>query len=377
MKNVLPRNKQLSLLAFAIVASAMIFSGACMKEPDTTIVNGARPAPQLPATPYVYFDGGTRLPELGRVLFYDKALSLNNTTSCGSCHKQQYAFGDNKPFSRGLFNGYTARNSMALVNTGTSFFSDRNLFWDGRATTTDMAVFMPVMNDVEMHVFDLNILLQKLSTIGYYPQLFEQAFGTSEITVARIRTALTSFVSNLYSHNSKYDSGLLSAAELQGKALFEGKARCYSCHNGSDFNGYSATFRNIGLDVNYADIGRGKITNLETDKGVFLVPTLRNIAYSAPYMHDGRYNTLREVIDHYDHGIQDSRNLSWFLRDIPDNVLDTVNVFDPEQVNTMFTGYPVTRLNLSEQEKVALEAFLRSLSDPEFLTDPKLSDPFH
>lgn len=335
-----------------ILCLTIILIDSCKKKEDTMIVNGNPAEPKLPPQPYNYPSSDDDIATLGRVLFYDKNISLNSSIACGSCHKQQYAFADNHQFSRGLYNGYTSRNSSAILS---SFHSK---FWDGRAEDFDEAVFMPVMNHVEMDIFNLNILSSKLSRLSYYPDLFKAAYGDTEITVEKIRTALSEFLDNFSSFNSKYDTKPLNAIERQGFNIFTGKGRCYGCHNGFNFNGYDDSYENIGLEVNYADRGRGKITNDANDDGKFLVPTLRNIALTAPYMHDGRFKTLREVIDHYNEGIQDSKNLSWVLRD--------------------FSGFsfPIVKLGLTENEKVALEKFLETLTDVNFISDPKYSNPF-
>ncbi|MBI3502449.1 MAG: c-type cytochrome [Bacteroidetes bacterium] len=351
----------------ACILCLFIFFTSCFKEKELK-VNGSPAQPKLPAQPYQYFNGDNDLATLGRVLFYDRNLSLNNSISCGSCHKQAFAFADNHQFSKGLDNGLTGRNASTVLSS-----PEHNKFWDGRAANFDTAVFMPVMNKLEMHVFDLTILPPKLSMVSYYPDLFTKAYGTSEINVYRIRHALAAFAANLYSNNSKWDlqwQGIpLSPLEQQGLTVFEGKGRCYSCHNGGDFNGYVSDYENIGLEVIYADKGRARITGNSTDDGKFAVPTLRNIELTAPYMHDGRYNTLREVIDHYDNAIQDSKNLSWVFRDFPS--VDTASVVPPN-----FSSFPVVKLNLTEDEKKALEAFLKTLTDVSFATDPKFSNPF-
>ncbi|MBI3509568.1 MAG: hypothetical protein HY064_02820 [Bacteroidetes bacterium] len=372
-KNIL-RNSALVICA-ALIPLIVIVPASCKKEKDPLEINASPGTPQLPAQFYSYPSGQNALATLGRVLFYDRNLSLNNTTSCGSCHQQRYAFADNHPFSRGLFNGYTARNSSAIGPGSSNSFSPHNRFWDGRAANADTAVFMPVMNNVEMHVFDLNLLPPRLSQLSYYAQLFQDAYGSPEITVYGIRHALGCFVDNLYSFNSKFDLNQMDALAEAGEQIFDGKARCYSCHNGDNFNGYQSDYENIGLDANYSDIGRGRITHDAHDNGKFLVPSLRNVEYSAPYMHDGRYNTLREVIDHYDHGIMDSKNLSPVLRVIPDESIDSLNI---NMNNNSFdwSVFPVVQMGLTELEKQQLEAFLRSLSDPSFITDPKFSDPF-
>jgi cytochrome c peroxidase len=203
-------------------------------------------------------------------------------------------------------------------------------------------------------------------------------------------------VGSISSWNSKFDHGNenFTAMELQGRNIFQGKGRCYNCHNGSDLNGYSTDYENIGLEVNYADKGRGKITQNANDDGKFIVPSLRNIELSAPYMHDGRFKTLREVIDHYSEGIQDSKNLSYTFRDLSGLPNSTIvrpnnppNTFVPDNLNSLpnnqnpivsdnLNSFPVSKLNLTEDEKKALEAFLKTLTDVSFIADPKFSNPF-
>ena len=323
------------------------------------VLNSSAPAP---FTQNLYNGwGNDSVSALGKALFYDKNLSLNNAISCGSCHIQSHAFADNHQYSRGLNNGYTSRNASAIFNNG-------QYFWDGRAGNADTAVFMPVMSHLEMNIYDLNILPAKLSALPYYAALFRAAYHSPGIDVYRIRRALASFVQSLNCVHTKFDDQTLLPEEQQGEIIFEGKGMCYSCHNDR-----YPLFENIGLDVNYSDKGRGKITHYAGDDGRFKVPSLRNIAYSAPYMHDGRYATLREVIDHYSEGIENSPNLSWMFRDIP---ADSLN--DPFfALNDSHPGFPVKPLHLTEHEKHLLEVFLTSgMTDTQFLTDPKFSDPF-
>ena len=365
MKKYIHNHRILYLLL--VVCLTSIFIASCHKKDSELVVNGPAPTPKLPSQLFQYQSMNNSLATLGRVLFYDRNLSLNNAISCGSCHIQQYAFADNHQFSRGLNNGYTSRNASAILS---SF--NHNKFWDGRAGNFDTAVFMPVTNHLEMDVFNLNMLPEKLSYLSYYPDLFNSAFGTPEITVNGIRKALASFVGNLYSTNSKYDRGNLTAIEQEGENVFHGNGRCYNCHSGPNFNGYQTAYENIGLDYTYPDKGRGNISHNSTDDGKFAVPTLRNIALSAPYMHDGRYKTLREVIDHYSDGIQDSKNLSWVFRDFSDAGNMMVSTID----SSNFYILPVSLPNLTENEKTALEAFLKTLTDVSFVADPKFSNPF-
>jgi cytochrome c peroxidase len=359
------------------VAVSFVVSAACKKELSDTITDNSTAVPDLSQS-HTYNAITNRLAELGRVLFYDKNLSLNNSTSCGSCHKQQHGFADNQQFSRGLMGKLSTRNTSSLINTS-SFIGSTTFFWDGRAASINEAVLMPVLNQDEMHAIDLQYLPEKLNKLSYYPQLFINAFGSEEITVPRIRQALAEFINVMVSVSSRVNSvngTALSPDETQGELIFRGKAKCISCHTGTDFTGYSGlAFFNIGLDYEYPDKGRFYVTGNEKDKGSFKMPSLRNVGESAPYMHDGRFSTLREVIDHYDHGIKNNPHLSFHLRDIPQSVLQNIppNVMI-EEVD--FSMYPPQSLNLTEVEKRQLEAYLRATSDPVLLYDPKYSDPF-
>lgn len=287
---------------------------------------------------------------LGRVLFYDKKLSLNNRVSCGSCHKQNLAFSDNASRSEGFEGENTKRNSMGLANLRYNKF----FFWDGQELSMEDQVLKPVENHIEMGMEDFDKLANKLSTIDYYGDLFEAAFGTSEVTEDRISLALAQFMRSMVSFDSKYDEGLandfsnFNTLEKQGMELFQShKAKCNDCHR-PDHN-FSVSWRgtvNIGLDMEYADKGAGG--------GSFRVPSLRNVAKTAPYMHDGRFATLEEVLDHYSEGIQNHPNLDWVLQD---------------------NGGPL-RMNLTETEKQALIAFLGTLTDESYLNDPKFASPF-
>ena len=303
-----------------------------------------------------YFNDHTAT--LGRVLFYDKKMSVNNSVSCGSCHKQSLAFADGAKFSTGFANKKTSRNSMAILNP----VENIKMFWDSRAANPYQLSLMPVFNHLEMGMESDEMLEEKISGAAYYPELFEKAFGTNEITKERISIAITTFLNGMYSKNSKYDQAMAtsfngySALEKIGMDLFfSPKTLCSSCHRGANFNlpqYYSQSetplgTANIGLDTRYSDQG--------AKNGHFKIPSLRNVALTAPYMHDGRYQTLEEVIEHYNSGVKNNPNLSPTLR-----------------VN----GQPA-RLNLSENDKMALVAFLKTLTDESLTSDPKFSNPFN
>ncbi|NEN24937.1 c-type cytochrome [Cryomorpha ignava] len=309
--------------------------------------------------------------ELGRVLFYEKALSINNAVSCGSCHKQVNAFADNTAFSTGFESGKTTRNTPPIQNLNSGFFegdefSGQALFWDGRTRNLNELVIAPTQNHIEMGMRSADDLVSRLRGKPYYATLFQNRFGSEEITIEKVSIALTSFIRQFESINSKFDMSFffnslddLSVLESQGFQLFTGKYNCMSCHDVLSNSGYSEPtgeeFVNIGLNVDYADKGRAAVTGNEADNGKFRIPNLRNIALTAPYMHDGRFSTLEEVIGHYSEDLQPNINLDSRLRES--------------------TGEPL-KMNISESETVALVAFLNTLTDQNLPHDKRLSDPF-
>lgn len=302
-------------------------------------------------------DGAT----LGRVLFYEKAMSINNAVACASCHLQSKAFADNKALSEGFAGKITPRNSMAIINP----IFTKQFFWDSRVESANDLILEPVQNHIEMGMESIDKLTTKISKIEYYPALFEKAFGDSEVTPERISSAVSQFLTSMVSVNSRFDQGFdtnhdnFSALEKLGKAVFfSEKAKCGSCHSGGNFTaptGFGSPYdtpevkgtANIGLNVDYVDEGLGN--------GQFRIPSLRNIALTAPYMHDGRFETLMDVVDHYNEGVQKHPNLDSKFLDI--------------------YGNPV-KLGLSSVEKEALVAFLGTLSDQSLVNDVKYSNPF-
>lgn len=299
---------------------------------------------------------------LGRLLFYEKKLSANNTISCGTCHQQQYAFTDGRRFSLGFDGRPTKRNSMSLAN----LLWVRNFFWDGRAGSLETQAMTPLTDPHEMGQ-SMDSSIHKLEEAGSYGPLFAAAFGSDSITHDLILKALTQFERTLISANAPYDRYLrgeyqLDAAEKRGLDLFFGNrnaamgtrsAGCGNCHGGPKT--FNETYHNNGLDRVFKDSGRADVTGMAYDRGRFRVVSLRNIALTAPYMHDGRFATLQEVIDHYSDHIEPSETLSPTLK-------DTANV-------------PI-RLQLTKQEKSDLLAFLQALTDTVFITDPRYADPF-
>ena len=287
---------------------------------------------------------------LGRVLFYDKRLSVNDKQACATCHIQAKGFSDTLKLSAGFAGGSTDRHSMGLTNA--RFYQRGLFFWDQRAATLEAQVLQPIQNSVEMGMTLENLVI-KLSVTSYYPALFTAAFGTPEITSDRLSRALAQFVRSLTSTQSKFDRGLTAGfnvvftqQELTGQQIFDGPDGCAACHGTAAH--VSDNIHNNGLNLSSAvDSGAGG--------GRFKSPSLRNIAVRAPYMHDGRFTSLAQVVEHYNSGVQANPNLDQRLR---------------------APGGAPQRLNLSQREKDALVAFLGTMTDSTFLRDARLGSPF-
>ncbi|UBM60432.1 c-type cytochrome [Marinilongibacter aquaticus] len=291
--------------------------------------------------------------QLGRKLFYDSRLSRDNTISCAECHNQYYAFTHHgHALSHGIDGQIGRRNAPAVQNT--AFM--KSFLWDGGVFNLDLFPIVPITNPQEMDE-SLVSIMEKLEKDEKYPDLFENAFGTKEITSDRFLKALSQFMNALISDNAKYDQYIrqengvsLSASEMAGLKLYQ--AKCATCHASDLFT--DGSYRNNGLEVfdRDPDYGRYDITEIESDKYKFKVPSLRNLKYTFPYMHDGRFNTLEEVLDHYSEGVMDTENL------------------DPALKQNASLGIP-----LSDQDKQDLLAFLATLNDESFIRNPKFSAP--
>lgn len=327
---------------------------------------------------------------LGRVLFYDESLSLNGTIACASCHDAAHGFADPRRLSLGFEGGETGRNSMSLINL--RFYGPGRMFWDERAEDLEHQVLMPIQDSVEMGM-NLATLTTRLAGTAHYPILFEAAFGDAAVTSDRISRALAQFVRSIVSAGSRYDRGLaatgdprqpfagFSAAENRGKQLFftppnAGGAGCAGCHLPPTPNagpgapppppgaGNASIFfmdrpRNNGLTDGREpdpDLGVGGVTGRPQDIGRFKSPSLRNVARTAPYMHDGSIATLRDVVVHYAQRVQPHPNLDPRLRRGPNG--------------------PPQRLPLSAADIDALVAFMETLSDDGLAGDPRWSDPW-
>lgn len=302
--------------------------------------------------------------QLGRMLFYETKLSSLNNQSCASCHGQADGFSDIDQFSEGSEGDFGDRQAMAVINLA---WNNNGFFWDGRSPSLAHQALQPIQNPLEMAETHANVI-SKLNEIQSYKNQFIRAFGDDEITADRMGKAMEQFMMTLVSNNSKYDKYLageeeLTESEERGRVLFfaeynpffpeDSGADCAHCHGG--FNFENDLYMNNGLDeeANFTDLGRFNVTELDEDKAKFKVTTLRNIELTPPYMHDGRFQTLEEVVGHYNDNISISPTL------------------DQALLATTETG-----LMLTEQDQVDLVNFLKTLTDESFVTNPEFSDPF-
>lgn len=289
---------------------------------------------------------------LGKKLFFDPILSANNTQSCADCHAPENAFSDSDKFSDGINGTLGNRNSMPLFNLAWNY--NEKFFWDGNTFSLEHQAFVPVSDPTEM-ASDWHDVEEKLQLHLEYPNLFNLAFGTSIIDSVKVTQALAQFQRTLISSNSKFDKFLLGEASLtkeeqNGFNVFmdENRGDCFHCH-GSDNNPLwtDNLFHNNGLDETFSDLGLGFVTGDPADNGKFKSPSLRNLAFTAPYMHDGRFATLEEVINHYSEGLKNSSTI------------------DPLMKKVSQGG-----VQLSDKDKNDLKLFLLSLSDYEFISNP-------
>ena len=289
---------------------------------------------------------------LGKKLFFDPILSGDNTLACAHCHMPENAFTDTSQFSVGIDGQFGIRNSMPLFNLAWNY--DERFAWDGKELSLERQVFEPVRNPVEMHS-NWNDVAFKLQNHSEYPELFSQAFGNEEIDSTLVAKAIAQFERTLISANSKFDRYSqnlveLTSQELSGLDVFlnEDKGDCFHCHGNPNNPLWTDNiFHNNGLDANFTDFGLGAVTGNPADNGKFKSPSLRNLAFTAPYMHDGRFATLDEVIEFYSTGLQNSATIDPLMKKVDEG-----------------------GVNLSTQEKAYLKAFLLTLSDPEFISNP-------
>lgn len=360
------------ILLFLFLVVAACKNEFDIKDPESTIITPPTTAYNL-EKPFLFpqfpdqsinplTEEGVRL---GRNLFYEKKLSGDNSLSCAGCHKQENAFSDPRRFSVGIDGIAGTRQSMPLYN----LIYHRFFFWDSRSSTLEDQIFEPVPNPIEMHQTWKEAAI-KLQADDRYRKMSFEAFGTELIDSNIVSLAISQFLKTLISSNSKFDKyrrGELSLtpSEFRGLDLFlkeggdpangnggQNGADCFHCHGigGLQFSDYK--LHNNGLDSIYRDIGAAKVTGNSSDIGHFKTPSLRNLSFTAPYMHDGRFETLEEVIEHYNSGGHPSETIDPFMK------------------------FSEGGLNLSEQDKQDLIAFLKTLDDPEFISDTSFANPF-
>ena len=288
---------------------------------------------------------------LGKKLFFDPILSIDNTLACVDCHAPENAFTDSDKFSDGVDGIFGNRNSMPLFNLAWNY--DEKFFWDGNTFSLEHQAFVPVTDPIEMKSNWADVE-SKLQQHAEYPILFEKAFGSSNIDSSLVTKAIAQFERTLISANSKFDKFLLgelnlSPEELNGFNVFmdEAKGDCFHCH-GSDKNPLwtDNIFHNNGLDETFADLGLGSVTGDPADNGKFKSPSLRNLKFTAPYMHDGRFASIDDVINHYSHGLKNSSTIDPLMKKV-------------EQGG----------VGLTDKDKADLKTFLLTLSDYDFINN--------
>jgi len=426
LKNIRTLMKKIaSFASLLIILSVIIHSCTLVEVPETV----SQLKLDLPDEPYNYSNEDfpdhfnakrefTNTPEnnetsdngatLGRVLFYDTRLSINNKVACAGCHFQENAFSDVVALSEGFEGAKTGRNSMPIFNN--QFM--KGFFWDNEVTELESQVVMPVKDHIEMGLENEVHLVNKLQKAGFYTDLFEKAYGSPEITMGKVKKAMAQFIRSIVSTSSKYDVAYqnnftdFNALERKGMSLFF-KAQCNSCHalendmnallksfdehelfnitgrHGNTFidgpnppprvdvgqvvQNQNETLANIGLEQIYTDKGVGHLTRNQEDNGKFKIPSIRNIMLTAPYMHDGRFATIDEVIEHYNKDLVLHPNLDFRLRVGGNNYDDAATNGSPGDA---------IKFDFSEEDKTALVAFFHTLTDNSLITDVKYSNPF-
>lgn len=357
---------------FKTVIIALLFINCSKDDAEETYI----PVSEIPNAPYVIDSGIFPTPniptdnlltregvQLGRMLFYEKKMSKDATQACASCHNQQNAFSDPRRFSVGINNVAGTRHSMAIFNMA---WNTNEFFWDGRAHLLRDQALLPIQDPTEMDETLVSVTA-KLQASTMYSVQFKKAFGTSTITPLLISKALEQFMNSIVSNQSKYDKFLAGTATLtpveeRGRFLFfteynpyfpdASGADCAHCHGGDNFENDKYMNNGLDIDANFTDMGRQNVSGNVNDKAKFKVPSLRNVEITAPYMHDGRFNTLENVINHY-------------------NLVKNSTTLDASFGQQLPNG-----LQLSISDKAALVAYLKTLTDNVLTTDPKYSSPF-
>jgi cytochrome c peroxidase len=356
----------------AIFFLAAVLLVACNKDDDNTkepitidetpyvLEFGALPTPDLPADNPLTVQGV----QLGRMLFYEKMLSKDGSQACADCHRQLDGFSDTTRFSIGVEMMPGKRQAMPVFNMA---WHSNEFFWDGRAHLLRDQALKPIQDPLEMNE-TLENVVAKLSDTETYRDQFTRAFGSDEITSEKMALAMEQFMLSIVSYDAKYDRYLAGVVELteseeRGRLLFETEynpffpdqsgADCAHCHGGANFENDQYMNNGLDTDAEIADMGRETVTEDPADRAKFKVPSLRNVAVTPPYMHDGRFQTLEQVVNHYNEGIRESATT------------------DVTLLNTKDTG-----LFLTDQDKEDLINFLKTLTDDTFLNNEEYKSPF-
>jgi len=366
------------LRKFLFLPFVFIIVWSCSKDSDPENPADSSSPVGFVTTPYVLNTGRFANPDipadnpltvegvrLGRMLFYEKKLSKDGSMSCASCHRQENAFTDTNRFSVGIHGLPGSRQSMAVFNMA---WNRDGFFWDGRAQRLRDQSLMPIGDSLELDE-ELDSVVAKLQSEDIYRNQFMKAFGSTQVTSERMALAMEQFMNSIVSVNSKYDQYLNGTATLdtneeRGRVLFFAEfnpgfpslsgADCQHCHSGLNFENGRYLNNGLDTDLQMQDEGRKKVTGQSRDLGLFKITSLRNIELTPPYMHDGRFTTLEQVVDHYNSGLKSSSTL------------------DPTLVYPLNNG----GLRLSDEDKRDLVAFLKTLTDQDLTTNPEYSDPF-
>lgn len=372
---------KLNSTVWVIALLLLTMTTSCRREEDPSLKNNNSYQPTLvdPKDIFPAEFGMPPLPKdnpfteegiyLGRMLFYDPILSFDSSISCGSCHQQAYAFAEPRQFSKGIFGLIGSRNAPSLFNMAYS----RKFFWDARSTSIREQIFEPIQAHNEM-AMTLPLLNERLKKVERYKEYFNKAFN-SEPNLIDMSLAMEQFLLSIVSNGSRFNKffpgdnpQVMNQSELRGAFAFNGLvdfdangktkgADCFHCHGGElaqQQNPVMGGIANNGLDPIVTDKGFGAITNRDQDMGTFKTPSLLNIAVTGPYMHDGRFKTLEEVIEHYSTGIQ----------------------YENPTIHPQLAAHGGVQMNLSETQKADLVAYLKSMTDSSFLVNPKYSNPF-
>ncbi len=301
--------------------------------------------------------------DLGRLLFFDTRLSADDSVACATCHSPEKVFSDNIRVSRGINGSQGTRNTPALINR----IGGSEHFRDGRAVTLEEQAKIPLINPLELGMPNYEAVVKKVQGISGYRAMFESVFGR-EVNIEDLARAIASFERTIVSWNSRWDQFIagdifvLTKSEMRGFIVFQGKGRCTQCHSG--WNLTDEKYHNIGIgwDLPEPDAGRFEVTNNENSRGAFRTPTLRDVALTGPYMHDGRLDTLEQVVEYYSSGVISNPYLDVEMRRSNLSLEETLELYGQENRSVRKKEFPVQKLDFTEQETTDLVAFMKALA---------------